>query len=41
MEYNSSGPVLEMNGKDKSNGRSEEESFHLVLEIPKSVETGL
>jgi len=33
MENNSRAPVLEINGKDKRNGTSEEVIFQLVLEI--------
>ena len=37
MEFNSRLPALEMNGKDKRNGPSEEVSFQLVLQILKSI----
>ena len=37
MGSNSRAPALDMNGKDRRNGRSEEMSFQLVLEIPKNV----
>ena len=36
-ESNSRASALEMNGKDKRNGRSEEVSFELVLEILQSI----